>query len=168
MMFKRLLVPLDGSHAAESALPAALELAAKFDSEMTLFRVITTPTSLPDIEGRAYGNLHFEMRQHLYYEADTYLKLLRNSLRQQGYIVHHQVKENESPANAILEMADAQAMDAIVMSTHGWGGLARWMFGSVADKVMRRTDIPVVLIRANELVPPLRAETDLRVRESVR
>ena len=164
-MFKQLLVPLDGSHTAESALPTALELAAKFGGEITLIRVVSAPTSLPNVDGRAYSNLHFEMRQHVHDEATNYLKVLKNSLRQQGYIVHHQVIEDESPANAILEVVDAQGMDAIVMSTHGWGGLARWVFGSVADKVIRRADIPVVLIRANELAPPMRTEEDLGVRE---
>ena len=164
-MFKRLLVPLDGSHIAESALPAALELAAKFGGEITLVRIVSSPASLPAVDGRAYGNLHFEMREHIHKEAETYLKLLKNSLRQQGYVVHHQVIEGESPASAILEKVADQDMDAIVMSTHGWGGLARWMFGSVADKVMRRADVPVVLIRANEFAPPLRTEEAMRVRE---
>jgi nucleotide-binding universal stress UspA family protein len=164
-MFKRLLVPLDGSHLAESALPAALELAAKFDGEITLIRVVASPASMPSIDGRAYGDLHFAMRKHILDEAEMYLKLQKNSLRQQGYVVHYQVVEGESPAAIILDMLEAQDFDGLVMSTHGWSGLARWMFGSVADKIIRRADVPVVLIRANEIIPPLEGEVDLRVRE---
>ena len=85
----------------------------------------------------------------------------KNSLRQPGYMVYCQVVASDSPASTILDVAEAQAMDAIVMSTHGWGGLAHWMFGSVADKVIRRADIPVVLIRADGTVPPIAAEADL-------
>ncbi|MCB8942887.1 MAG: universal stress protein [Ardenticatenaceae bacterium] len=164
-MFRRILVPLDGSHLAESALPAALELASKFEGEITLIRVVASPTTMPTVDGRAYGELHFKMREHVLDEAEMYLKLHKNSLRQQGYVVHHQIVEGDSPAGAILDIAEAQNMDAIVMSTHGWGGLARWMFGSVADKIIRRADIPVVLIRANEIIPPIEAEADLRASE---
>jgi nucleotide-binding universal stress UspA family protein len=148
-MFKHILVPLDGSRLAEAALPAACELAAKFDSEITLLRVTSSPMLFTNVDGYVYGDLIGTMRQQSRDEATAYLNSHKGVLRQQGYIVHAQILENESPATAILDVVEVQNMDGIVMSTHGRGGLVRWMFGSVADKVLRHADVPVLLIRAN-------------------
>jgi nucleotide-binding universal stress UspA family protein len=52
-----------------------------------------------------------------------------------------------SPAESIIDAATAEVVDLIVMSTHGRGGLARWTFGSVADKVARHSPCPVLLVR---------------------
>ena len=64
--------------------------------------------------------------------------------------MHTQVTEGENVADALLEVAAALGVDTIVMSTHGRGGLSRWVFGSVADKVLRYANVPVLLIRAKE------------------
>ena len=166
-MFKHILVPLDGSHLAEIALTAALEIAAKFESEITLLCVALPPFTIYSVDGRAYANVLIAMRQHAHDEAKDYLKALKGSLRQQGYIVHTQVMESDSPATAILDVVEAQNMDAIVMSTHGRGGLVRWVYGSVADKVLRHADVPVILIRvkAGEFdadFPAIADEADIR------
>ena len=147
-MFKHILVPLDGSHLAETALTAALEIAAKFESEITLLRVVLPPFTIYSVDGRAYADVLIAMRQRAHNEAENYLKALKSSLRQKGYIVHAQIAESESPATAILDVVEAQNMDGIVMSTHGRGGLMRWVYGSVADKVLRHANVPVLLIRA--------------------
>lgn len=147
-MFKHILVPLDGSRLAEAALSTALEIAARFEGEITLLRVTLPPLIIQSVDGRAYADLLVTLRQQARTEAESYLKGLKGSLRQQGYIVHAQVMEDESPATAILDVTEAQALDAIVMSTHGRGGLVRWVYGSVADKVLRHADVPVLLVRA--------------------
>jgi nucleotide-binding universal stress UspA family protein len=64
-------------------------------------------------------------------------------------------------------VVDAQNMDAIVMSTHGRGGLVRWVYGSVADKVLRHADVPVLLVRADAdefdvELPAVANEADIR------
>lgn len=149
-MFKHLLVPLDGSHLAETALPAALELAARFDSEITLLRVTHAPYIATNLGGTAYADLLLALRQQTHDEAMAYLKGHQGSLRQQGYKVHIHTCEGEPTAEIILDVAAGIGVDTIIMSTHGRGGVSRWVFGSVADKVLRRADVPVVLIRARE------------------
>ncbi|RMG89306.1 MAG: universal stress protein [Chloroflexi bacterium] len=148
-MFKKILVPLDGSHLAEMAIPYALELASRFEAEITLLRVVQPPQLImADVSGGVYAELLVEMRKQAENEARTYLKGLQGELRQQGYTVHAHLAEGEPVAEVILEVADGLDIDTIVMSTHGRSGLSRWVYGSVADKVLRQARVPVVLIRA--------------------
>ena len=150
-MFNHLLVPLDGSHLAEAALPPALELASKFNSEISLVWVIQPPhLIMTAANGSVYAQLLSEMRNQSEQDAHAYLKDHQDSLQQQGYMVNTQVTEGENVADALLQVATQLEVDAIVMSTHGRGGLSRWVFGSVADKMLRYADVPVLLIRATE------------------
>ncbi len=150
-MFNHLLVPLDGSHLAEAALPAATELASKFNSKMTLVWVIQPPhLIMTAANGSVYAQLLTEMRNQSEQDAQSYLRNHKGSLRQQGYDVQAVVVEGENVADALLDVAADRAIDTIVMSTHGRGGISRWVFGSVADKVLRQAEVPVLLIRAKE------------------
>lgn len=150
-MFSHILVPLDGSHLAEAALPPALELASKFNSQLSLVWVIQPPhLIMTAANGSVYAELLTEMRNQSEQDAQNYLRAHQGSLRQQGFTVHTQVTEGENVADALLEVAAALGVDTIVMSTHGRGGLSRWVFGSVADKVLRYANVPVLLIRAKE------------------
>ena len=149
-MFKHILVPLDGSFLAEAALAPALALAAKFGSEITLLRVTSMSTVYYADPYGGGAALLVEMRRQARKETADYLKARKGELRQQGYIVHTQAMEGESPADAILDVAESQNVDTIVMSTHGRGGLARWVYGSVADKVLRHAEVPILLVRAKE------------------
>jgi nucleotide-binding universal stress UspA family protein len=150
-MFNHLLVPLDGSHLAEAALSPALELASKFNSKITLVWVLQPPhLIMTAANGSVYAQLLIDMRKQSEQDAHAYLREHQESLQKQGYAVHIQVAEGENIADALLEVASSLTVDTIVMSTHGRGGLSRWVFGSVADKVLRYADVPVLLIRAKE------------------
>jgi nucleotide-binding universal stress UspA family protein len=150
-MFNHLLVPLDGSHLAEAALPAAMELASRFNSKITLVWVIQPPhLIMTAANGSIYAQLLTEMRNQSEQDAHTYLRGHQGSLRQQGYTVSATVTEGENVADALLNVASSLGVDTIVMSTHGRGGISRWVFGSVADKVLRHAELPVLLIRAKE------------------
>ena len=153
-MFNHLLVPLDGSHLAEAAIPPALELASKFNSKISLVWVIQPPhLIMTAANGSVYAQLLTEMRQQSEQDAHNYLQAYQGSLKQQGYAVDTQVTEGENVADALIQVASNLKVDAIVMSTHGRGGLSRWVFGSVADKVLRYADVPVLLIRSQEKMP---------------
>ncbi|WP_420644544.1 universal stress protein [Candidatus Leptofilum sp.] len=150
-MFNHILVPLDGSHLAEAALPPAMELASKFNSELTLVWVIQPPhLIMTAANGSVYAQLLTEMRNQSEQDARAYLRGHQGSLRQQGFVTHAQVTEGENVADALLDVAANLAVDTIVMSTHGRSGISRWVFGSVADKVLRYANVPVLLIRAKE------------------
>ncbi len=144
-MFKHLLVPLDGSDLAESALPMAQTIAERFASEITLFRAVHLPHLIGDSYEFAelYTSFSYEMRQ----EAEAYLTAKQKGLQAAGFTVNCRIVTGTPAADAILIAADELAVDTIVMSTHGRGGFARWVFGSVADKVLRHARVPILLAR---------------------
>lgn len=145
--FKRILVPLDGSPLAERALPAALALAQKFGSQIILLRVLdipvpTPPTSHPEV---TIGWVR-EARQQARQEAQSYLEAVQGELDRQAAKTRILLRDT-APAEDILDVAGAEDIDLIIMSSHGRGGLARWTFGSIAEKVARHSPCPVLLIR---------------------
>jgi nucleotide-binding universal stress UspA family protein len=148
--FKRILVPLDGSAVSERALPAAIALAQRFDSQVILLQVqdIPSPTPPTSHSEATMGWIGWvrEARQEAHREAQRYLEALQRELDQQGVTVRILLRDT-APAEDILDVASAEAIDLIVMSSHGRGGLARWVFGSVAEKVVRHSPCPVLIIR---------------------
>lgn len=146
-MFKHILVPLDGSGFAEAAIPYALELAAQFDSDITLLRVVLPPRVGEGALSPESANFMIKMRDDLYKEAIDYLQSQKGSLRQQNYRVHYQVAESDDVAAEIISATNGTNADVIVMCTHGRGGLGRFLFGSVAMRVLQSAAVPVLAIR---------------------
>jgi len=146
-VFKHILVPLDGSGFAEAAIPYALELAAQFDSDITLLRVVLPPRVGEGALSPESANFMIKMRDDLYKEAIDYLQSQKGSLRQQNYRVHYQVAESDDVAAEIISATNGANADVIVMCTHGRGGLGRFLFGSVAMRVLQSAAVPVLVIR---------------------
>ena len=153
-MYARILVPLDGSDLAERALPHAAEIAKNAGSEIILLQAVTPFASML---GQASANeaavteslLTSTRQQHegLMAIAREYLTKQATDLAAKGVKARAEVVEG-SPANAILEYAQANEVGLIAMSTHGRSGLGRAVFGSVADAVLRNSGLPVLLIRS--------------------
>jgi nucleotide-binding universal stress UspA family protein len=145
--FKRILLPLDASPLAEEAIPLATSLAEKFGSEILLLHVLDIPEPSP-VRSHPEVTIGWvrEARAHALQEARRYLDAQQQEIHRQGILVRALVCD-ESPAEDILQVAARQEVDLIVMSSHGQGGLARWTFGSVADKVARHSPCPVLLVR---------------------
>lgn len=151
-MFKHLLVPLDGSHLAEAALPLAQELAQRFGSTITLLRVPDNPM-LPLTGGNeATARYWHELRQTAYDEALAYLEKQQVLLAEAApsATIDIEIVSNMPPAEAILYFAETIKADTIVMNTHGRGGFQRWVYGSVANKVLSHSSVPILLVRASE------------------
>ena len=145
--FKRILVPLDGSPLAERALPLAVALTQRFESQIILLRALDIPTSpLSAFYPEAATKLMLELCEYARQEVEGYLKAQQDELGQQGFDVQILLPA-PPPAESIIDAAIAEDVDLIVMSTHGRGGLARWAFGSVADKVARHSPCPVLFAR---------------------
>jgi len=147
-MFKHLLVPLDGSKLAELALPMAKLLASQFNSRIILLQVVPLPYAVGfghEASG-VYSNLN-SVNQDLKHEAATYMEEKRQALHKAGIQADVQLMMGISPAEAILTAVDELNADTIVMSTHGRSGVMRWVFGSVADKVLRQARVPILLAR---------------------
>ena len=148
-MFTHLLVPLDGSELAEIALPMASAVAERFGSKITLVRAVHLPPYIGD--GLDFTDLYTNLDQSMQQEAREYLEQKLEGLHAAGIETNYHLVVGEPPADAILLAADELGVDAIVMSTHGRGGMMRWVFGSVADRVLQRAKVPILLSR---VVPP--------------
>lgn len=157
-MFKRVLVPLDGSELAEGVLPHAAAVARRFKSEIVLLQVIeplsrvvaeTAPMTAeasgaaPTISVRAAEEQYERERA----DAMAYLKRVKGRVR--GVRTRLEVIDG-TPGEAIVAYARERRADIIAMSTHGRGGLARLVYGSVADHVLRHSTTPLLLVRVLE------------------
>ncbi|MFQ5855333.1 MAG: universal stress protein [Anaerolineae bacterium] len=144
--YRRLLVPLDGSDLAELALPYAETWSKAFDAEVILLRVPTLPAYVS--LGPDASMLVPSLLSEAYEEADAYLANVTRRLNAKGLDVHRAAVEPGPIADTIIDYAHEADVDFIVMSTHGRSGLGRWVYGSVADRVLRGAGIPVLLVRA--------------------
>ncbi|MCA9982016.1 MAG: universal stress protein [Anaerolineales bacterium] len=144
-MFAKILVPLDGSKLAEQALPTALKLATAVGSEIVLMRVpqyheVMTMASVGgEMPPIAVDGTDFA-------EAEAYLNDLRQLWQTNDITLSVRLGEGD-PASAIVDIATDEQVDLIIMSTHGRTGLARWAMGSVAEKVLRAAQVPVIVTR---------------------
>ncbi len=149
-MFRRCLVPLDGSRLAESVLPAVRRFGFPGDCLVTLLHVVEkgAPASV-------HGDVHLqEVRQ-----AQTYLESVAAKLRADGLKVElhvHEVPQEDVP-RGIADHAKELDKDLIVLCSHGRGGWRRFVFGSNAERVLAHGTTPVLLIRPNEngVAPPV-------------
>lgn len=136
---RKILVPLDGSPLAEEVLPQIKDLARSLDAEIILLRVAMIPY-LPGTDPR-------ELEQKAAAGAHLYLEVKRRELEAEGFRVETVVRSGEA-AEEIVEQAEAFGADLIAMVTHGRSGFKRWLMGSVAEKVLHGSDVPVLVYRA--------------------
>ena len=142
-MYKKIVVPLDGSRLAEVALPYAEEMAAKMGSDIILLSVLESSEPQEHEAQQSYCEKIAEVTR---YHAEKYLEASRR-----GAIKVGTATRTGSPAEAIVEYVSQGDYKVIVMATHGRSGVGRWAMGSVADRVVR-TSVrqPLMLIRAKE------------------
>jgi len=140
-MFERILLPLDGSALGEAILPQIEPILGREDSEIILLHVaqlqkaavgprLSTP-AFPDPVSDAQG-----------YLARIENRFSRNGTRTRSIV------DVGSPAAVILDVAEREEVTLIAMATHGRTGLARWVFGSVSEKVLRASRVPLLLLRS--------------------
>jgi len=143
-MYKKILVPLDGSELAKRALDEAEKLANCFGAEIVLFEVVpfmpiygspelVTPLIVDEKQKEA---------------AEKYLVNLSEELKKKGFKVTAVVRTGQQVAVEIIDFAKESGANLIVMCTHGRSGISRWVLGSVALKVLTRAETPILLIRS--------------------
>ncbi|HEY3298468.1 MAG TPA: universal stress protein [Armatimonadota bacterium] len=146
-MYSNILVPLDGSKFAEDALAHATGLAKVFASRITVIFVIEP---LPAFPQPATLGIVMVMPQNMEQEikqAEEYLACITNDLKKAGVEARLVVTEGD-PAAEICDYGKENEMDLIVMSTHGRSGIRRWVYGSVAERVLREAHSPILLVRS--------------------
>ena len=153
--FRSVLVPLDGSPLAEQAIPLALEIARAARSKVRLVLVHhSLPAPFYEESAQQYVSLDLAMRK----AARDYLRGLAGMLRQRSGLRISSVAIDGSVAQALVKYVQDVGADLVAMTTHGRGGARGAWLGSVADHLVRRLDIPVIVTRAREgaesLSPP--------------
>ncbi len=149
-MFAKVLVCLDGSNLSEQMLPYGAEVSKRFGSKIILLEVLQIPSALAAASAQGAENVIEEELRRLAFEAHQYLDGVAAKLKEQGLIADVVVIEG-SPGDAIVEYASQNAVELIVVATHGRNNLGRLVFGSVADHVMRNTIIPVLSMKPQEV-----------------
>ena len=144
---QRIILPLDGSPLAELAIPHASALANALGAGVHVLRVRSQPYYFPaayPLAGAIPSPGSVEP------EAGEYVERIAERLRTEGAVGAEAVLTEGDAATIITEAAETAPHALVVMSTHGRSGIGRWVMGSVADKVVRQSGQPVLLIRAEE------------------
>lgn len=146
-----ILVPLDGSPLAEAVLEPATALARAWDVEIALVQVIEPlvfPTDLQMVPAAGYDERLTAIRHEA---ANDYLEGMADRLRSEDVRVSSAAVFGLGPAETLLDLARPERYGAIAIATHGRGGLRRMLLGSVADKLIRAAEIPVLVCRPRKV-----------------
>ena len=161
-VFRHVLIPLDGSEHAEAVIPPAVALGGPDATEFTLLSVVVplraaadpaaargvsvTPPATPH-PARRHWNGPFDAIERRERAAKAYLEQIAVELRQCGMAVTTRVVVHAQAAQAIIDVATECHADVIALATRGRHPLPRWVIGSVADRIVRGTDVPVLVFR---------------------
>ena len=144
-MYSRILVPLDGSRRAEHALPHAARLGAEYGSELILLRVIPL---VPSVRPADLSPVDFPALEEREREAAmAYLTPLCDQLAARGLNVRPALERRGDAGHAIIEFVVREQCSLVIMCSHGRTGLARWMYGGVAEKVLHNVSCQLMLVR---------------------
>lgn len=156
-MYKRVLVPLDGSPVAGAIVPFIIQIAGPLDMAVRLLAVVepVQPTMVEDPGFVMIQDLAARTRN-----AEEYLAPAAAELRARGIDADWEVRRG-TPAASIMAAAKSWGADLIAMSTHGRSGFGRLLFGSVAEHVLRHADVPVFLMRQTEAQLAARAAQEM-------
>jgi nucleotide-binding universal stress UspA family protein len=167
-MFKRILVPLDGSTNAAQAWPYGQIIAKATGAELEVLWIVESFTDIarskmnpggPDVDSGVGAPAGFDDLQNvmgqLKDQAQAHLDAFVHDAQAAGLTVTTVIREGD-PSDVIVEVADASPDTLVVMGTHGRSGIARWVFGSVADRVIHHTSTSTLVVRSkeNEQRPP--------------
>jgi nucleotide-binding universal stress UspA family protein len=145
--FRKIVVPLDGSTLAEQVLPAVLTLAKLNDAEVSLVQVLI-PASYSQKEMPDTDLPWWDKDVSL---AQAYLFRIASRLRRNGLIVTTDIVIGDEAAHAIGDFASREKADLIAIATHGRGGLARMLRGSVADAIMHSGKMSMLVLKPDDV-----------------
>ena len=149
-MYRRIMVPLDGSKLAECVLPHVEAFVKGFQpTDVFLVRVEASDpqfehlADFPDLQKRV---LEYEETKKS--AGQKYLEGVAKRFGQAGTVIHSEVLLAAEITEGLILFAEKSDVDLIVIATHGRSGITRWVMGSVADKLLRSASAPVFMVRA--------------------
>lgn len=154
-MYKKILVPLDGSSVAECVLPHVAAIARGCQTPGVILVQAVEPLSVP--YGREISELKsieqataFEAHRRV--DAEKYLSATAARLGKAGIKAKAEVIYGKA-AEALSDFAAKNGVDLVVIATHGRSGVSRWVWGSVTDRVLRSAGVPILMVRAPGCIP---------------
>lgn len=146
-MYKKILVPLDGSELAECVLPHVESIAKGCGVESVVF-VRALDAYMPSAASAYVGeSLKKEIEESNEKAAREYLDQVVSRVKLDGVEVQKQLITGRA-AESIAEYATKNSIDLIAIATHGRSGVSRWAWGSVADRLLRSACVPILMVRA--------------------
>lgn len=146
-MYRKIMVPVDGSELAECVIPHVETIAGATQAVVELVQVIE-PLEIPTKGGIALSAENIkQIEMQINKEVQDYLAKIAGVLRNRGLKVESKALYGKV-AESLVDYADNTNADLIIMATHGRSGISRWVRGSVADRVLHASHVPVLLVRA--------------------
>ena len=131
---------------AEQAMPHAISIAKRFQSELVLLRV---PVPIPSLQATAATDLQRAEKEAAIFIRE-YMESIATNVQEHRITVQTIITKGR-PHLQIIQYAEKKKVDLIVMCTRGQSGLNRWMMGSTTDRVVRGAEVPVLLVRAQKI-----------------
>lgn len=151
VLLDRILLPLDGSEPGEAAVPYIGELMTRLDSEVILFGVVSAGQHIRTIGGLDYILYPEQQLEMFKKEARGYLNQVYRRLKRRKGTVRVDLRVTDKAgdiAREIINYAEEKRVNLIAISSHGHSGIARWIFGSIANRVLQASSMPVLIVKA--------------------
>lgn len=154
-MYNKIMVPLDGSELAECVLPHLEAFIKGFSiTDVRLVRVMEPVKPDVRIYDNTFSDELIRQAQKIWKDlerqgkasAKNYLNKVSEHLKQKGTTIHSEVLIGDV-AESLSDYAESNDIDLIIMATHGYSGIKRWIMGSVAEKIFRSASVPVFMVR---------------------
>ena len=153
-MYQKILAPLDGSKLAECVFSHVEALAGGCKVKEVVFAQVVVPFRMPTSSDYALPPQEVaRIDAQTMVEAERYLKQVQGRIKLEGTSVQTKILGGSSPAEILSDYAVKNGVDLIVIATHGRSGVSRWVWGSVADRILRSACVPVLMVRAPGCFP---------------
>ncbi len=151
-MYSKIMVPLDGSKLAECVLPHVEAIAKLSKASVELVQVIE-PIELPTRGGLALSVDDIkQIEEHSRNDVESYLDSIVSRLKNSGIKARSKILSGKA-AERLVDYIHESTFDLVIMTTHGRSGISRWIWGSVAERILHSSSIPVLLIRPPKCIP---------------
>ena len=152
-MYQHVLVPLDGSELAECVLPHVKTIAEGCNVvKVTFVRAVEPLHIRGGLESRFTPEEREELENHAEDNASNYLDQLVMQFKGTSVMAETEVLHGDI-VDSIIDFADKNGVDLIILATHGRSGVSRWVWGSVTDRILRAACVPIMMVRAPGCFP---------------
>jgi nucleotide-binding universal stress UspA family protein len=149
-MYEHILIPMDGSKLAECVLPYVNTFIDSKQTKTATFVRVLDPVIMPAVvDGMVDMKILDSIAEQEIADAENYLKRLEHRVKHEGIKAVLTIQRGNA-ADFIIDLIREEKIDLVIMATHGRSGISHWFWGSVADRVLHASPVPVLLVRPKE------------------